>query len=211
MNENNRKIFDEVYEKNKWKVFDSRSGVGSDFKYTAEIRERLPLIISHYGIKSIVDCGCGDLHWMSRIIDDMGIEYHGVDIADVIVKENKAKYPGYHFYNLDVTEDRLPACDMAVIKDVFIHLSLEDIVKALDNIRQIGIRYLLASTYRNEKENIDKPTNHYARGINLEIAPFNMPEPILRIWERYDRQPQYYQSRFICLWDLQNGDNDENA
>ena len=51
-------------------------------------RHFLTGIIEKYKIKSIVDIGCGDLHWMKEINLD-GIEYYGIDwIISDIAKEN---------------------------------------------------------------------------------------------------------------------------
>jgi hypothetical protein len=102
---------------------------------------------------------------------------------------------------MDITEDNIPLCDMAIVKDVFIHLSLENIQKVLNNLKNRGITFLLSSCYVETEINEDKEENSKARPINLMKAPFNFGEPLERLWEEYNRGP-FLNSRYLCLWRL---------
>jgi hypothetical protein len=121
---------------------------------------------------------------MQHMIDEVPVEYTGIDIVEDIVCENAAKYgtERIHFRHGDLCRDRLPKADLVISRDCFIHLSYEGTLRALDNLRASGSTYLLASTYPGVTTNEDIVTGRW-RFINLALPPYGLPKPELKIAE----------------------------
>jgi len=166
-----------------WGSLESISGPGSRLRATKNIRKALPKLWKKYNIKSFMDAPCGDYYWMKEVNKDT-IDYLGIDIVDEIIETNNQKYQdkNIRFKCLDISEDELPKVDMILCKDCLQHLSFENINKTLFNFKKSGSRYLLVTSYPLTKKNWDIKDGEY-RPLNLFIAPFNLPEPLLEIYE----------------------------
>ena len=70
-----------------WGSSETKSGGGSTFRNTAVFRERLAALLVKYEICSILDCPCGDFHFMKEM-DLRGIRYIGGDIIQELVESN---------------------------------------------------------------------------------------------------------------------------
>lgn len=167
-----KKIFEHIYEKNFWGSEESVSGAGSTLEQTAEVRKILPALFKQYDVKSFLDLPCGDFHWMQQVDLD-GIEYVGADIVEKMIQMNQARYGSQKktFKVINLLEDELPEADMMMCRDCFIHLSDNDIFKALGNIKKGKIKYLLTTSYVDRATNTDILTGHF-RTLNLLVAPF---------------------------------------
>lgn len=75
--------FTRVYQTNSWGSAESRSGGGSTFKSTANIRQLMGLVFQAYSIKSLLDIPCGDCHWQNLIPGFNDTSYLGMDIVKV--------------------------------------------------------------------------------------------------------------------------------
>ncbi len=82
------------------------------------------------------------------------------------------------FRVLDIIADALPAADLWLARDVFIHFPNRDVIKTLANFAESGVKYLLTTTYSSSTMNPDINFGEF-RTINLEKPPFNLPKPIL--------------------------------
>ena len=78
--------FDEIYKKNLWRSKESRSGPGSEISRTKNIRIKIPKLIKDYNIKTMFDCPCGDVNWISLIFDKIP-HYVGGDISKKVINE----------------------------------------------------------------------------------------------------------------------------
>jgi hypothetical protein len=57
-----------------------------------------------------------------------------------------------------------------------VHLSFEDIFKAIENIKSSGSSYLMVTQFPAVKLNKDIVTGKH-RSLNMTLAPFNWPQP----------------------------------
>lgn len=173
---NKKKLFSEIYKKNMWNSKETRSGEGSEFKYTANLRIFLPKIISHFKIKVIIDAPCGDFNWMKHIIKNKNLKYIGLDIVPKIINANKKNYSQNNitFITSDICKDKIPNCDLLIVRDCLFHFSYKDISKFLLNISRADYKYLLTTTHVVKKnfKNRDIATGDF-RLINLFKYPFN--------------------------------------
>lgn len=178
-------IFQRIYLTNKWGSKESKSGKGSELSSTEVIRKELPKLIKKLGVESMLDIPCGDFNYMKEI--NLGCEYIGADIVPELIASNSIKYPNVDFRCLDVVNSELPKVDLVLVRDCLVHLSNEEVFKALENIKKSGSRYLLTTSFP-EFENTDINTGQW-RPLNLAVPPFNLT-PIFHIVEG-DKQEQY--------------------
>ncbi len=176
-----KKRFELIYRSGYWKPFlgGSLSGSGSNFDATENIRRELPVLLSEFNIRSMLDLPCGDLYWMSQI-DLQDIKYIGGDIVPDIIKENQSKFDSNKrkFIELNIIEDQLPTVDLVFVRDCLVHLEAQQIIDSIKNITDSGSVYFASTTYPKITEN-QKPINKDRwRQLNLTLPPFSLPEPI---------------------------------
>lgn len=188
-------VFTNIFRKNWWNNAESRSGWGAEMRRTVAIRAALPLFVQRHSIRSLLDAPCGDFHWMQHVEWPDGFRYVGGDIVHDLIVDNRGKYPGTEFMELNVLSDPLPAVDSWFARDLMIHFPDEAIRTALDQFRRSGIRYLLATTYPNARRNTDIKFGQ-VRHLNLCAPPFNLPPPFEVL--REDDDPQT--GRVIGAW-----------
>ncbi|MFQ5439843.1 MAG: hypothetical protein ACE5DL_00095 [Nitrosopumilaceae archaeon] len=193
-------IFEEIYQTNRWNDSESRSGPGSNLKNTQLIRKEILKILKEYKINSILDVPCGDFNWMKEVKLD-SISYIGADIVEGIILLNNKKYASKNkmFKKLDIVTDSLPTVDLILCRDLFIHLSINEIKNSIKNIKKSNSKYLLTTSFIERRKNEDIKTGSW-RPLNLLIAPFNFPKPITTINEGWSEKE--YKDRTLLLWKI---------
>ncbi|MDQ3903360.1 MAG: class I SAM-dependent methyltransferase [Thermoproteota archaeon] len=174
---------EQLHRNNLWPVRKSISGPGSDPASTATIRKELPIVAAQLGISSILDIPCGDFSWMQMV--NFGLcKYIGADIVEELVSRHNQQYGSNRrkFLKLNIVNDDLPAVDMVLCRDLFVHLPYRDIVKSLNNIRKSGSKYFLTTSHLLTTKNHDILPGQW-RPINLLLRPFSFPNPIKIIYE----------------------------
>ena len=198
-----KQIFQEIRKDFIRRKLESCSGPGSSLASTMLIREKLQELIKKYQIDSILDLGCGDCNWISRIEFDG--KYRGVDIIPEEIADNKEKFKkkdSWMFYCLDITNFSITKFDLIICRDVLIHLPEELTFFMLDRIFQSSCKYFLSTTFPKHNENKDiAPGKFYP--INLQIPPFGLDEPLELINEGYARK-QEFKDKSLGLWKIKN-------
>lgn len=194
-------IFTRIYANNGWGSAESVSGCGSTLRETRVVRQILPGLMERHGIQTLLDIPCGDCNWISSI-DFCGRGYIGADIVAELVDRNRTSFEGAQrtFMHLDIVRDPLPSAELVLCRDCMIHLSNADVLAALKNVRESGARFLLATTYIARPNNPDIVTGDW-RPINLQAAPFSLPEPLELISEEWDWADGYHADKCMGLWD----------
>lgn len=189
-------VFNAVYEANYWESPESKSGPGSEQQTTTRYVPQLIQAIRDLGIRSMFDAPCGDLNWMSDIIDKTGVAYIGGDVADEAVATARSRRPDLDIRHFDICSDDFPAADIWHCRDTFFHLSIDDIQRALAKARSAKISYAAITTHRARYlANLDIKTGGF-RLLDLERPPFNFPKPL-----RYLRDyPAGQFPRFVAIW-----------
>lgn len=181
MNKELERTFTTIYSTRAWHSKESISGNGSELIQTKQLIEELPVLFKKYNIQSILDIPCGDYNWMQHV-DKTNINYIGADIVEELISLNTEKYPDVNFMHLDLTKSELPTVDLILARDVFVHMTYETIVSALENIIKSGAKYLLTTSFTGLNLNTDLPQNGDWRCLNLLAAPFRF-KPIYLINE----------------------------
>jgi hypothetical protein len=190
--------FSTIYRNRYWLVphGKSLSGAGSDLENTSVVVQALPKILAEIGANTLVDVGCGDFGWMKEI--PLPCKYVGVDIVPDLIDSDAATYGSAQvsFQTLDATTEPLPQADTALCREVLFHLSLDDVWRVIENLHRSNISYLIAT---NETALMFNPNilSGDFRSLNLSIAPFNFPEPILSIPD-----DALFPDRVLAVWKI---------
>jgi hypothetical protein len=193
--------FQSIYKTNTWGSKESVSGEGSELYSTETIRKYLPFIFKNWEIKSMLDIPCGDFNWMKEV-DLTEINYHGADIVPEIIDNNKQKYSEIQFSTLDIVNDILPTADLVFVRDCLVHLSNENIIRSLRNIKSSGSKYLLTTSFPRWNHNRDITDGDW-RPINLMMEPFGLTPQYL-INEQCQEQYPMYKDKCMILFDMNN-------
>lgn len=199
-----KQVFDAIYHNKGWwcREKDGASGVtthvhsgaGSTMLQTARVRQQLPLLLQSLGVRKCIDVPCGDFHWM-RTVDLSFLDvYIGIDIVPDLIAINQKKYAHEKrkFLVADVTTDVLPCVDLILCRDCLAHLCNAAIFKAITMLKKSGSTYLLVTTIPCQESNRDIATGDW-RALNLELPPFNFPQPLQIIEEGWD-------NKALALW-----------
>jgi hypothetical protein len=193
--------FTEIAIQNRWGSKETLSGPGSTIRACLRIIDRIPAWISLHGIRSIVDLGCGDFHWMSRV-DLTHVDYDGYDIVEFLVRENQEKHgrQNVRFHHRNIFEMAIPKADLILLKDVLIHFPTVLGVSLLESVKASGSTWLAATTSPGwpvaEREGL------FVGGFSpadLSAAPYSLGSfnEKVAVPHREDHPPKY-----LALWKL---------
>lgn len=169
------KIFDNIFNNKIWGSTETVSGPGSTVIATSVLRN---YFTQNNNIK-ICDIPCGDMNWM-RLICDSFDKYYGIDIVTEIANKNKSKFETNKalFDAGDICTIDFSKMDIDTIftRDCLVHFSLEDILRALNNITKSNAKYLMMTHFDGDRPFRDIVTGDW-RPINFRKEPFNFPIP----------------------------------
>ena len=192
--------FRQAYRTNLWGGGESPSGPGSSLDQTAGLRQAIPELCGRYEVTTLLDLPCGDGHWMGRVALP-GIRYLGADLLPEVVARAAARNPERTFLQLDLTTSPLPPADLLLCRDCLVHLSFNNIQRALARLRGSGSRLLIATTFTDHDRNEDAIDGDW-RLLNLERAPFALPPPIAIINEGCTEEDGCYADKSLAVWRL---------
>lgn len=155
------------------------AGVGSTPEITKVLIEWLPRLVEKLDIHVVNDAGCGNLQWIERV--EWDVDYLGYDsdpLREGIVK-------------LDITQEPMRKADLIICKDVFRHLTNEQIAKA---ISLFNATYLICDTDEGVAQDRDRDD-----AINMRHFLGDPLELIASIEERQSK-PEGWLGKFFGLW-----------
>jgi SAM-dependent methyltransferase len=171
-------VFREIYEKNFWGSSESGSGPGSELRRTEHYRNELLEFLRRQEIRSMFDAPCGDLNWMSLVLDQWPMEYYGGDISEEAVSRARERRSNVRVQKFDICIDSFPETQLWHCRDSLFHLSFEDIWLALENVAKSNTEFALITTNKTRlMKNPDIDTGGF-RYLDLERAPFNLPRAL---------------------------------
>jgi hypothetical protein len=195
------KIFTNIYLNNSWKGRESKSGPGASINATRQFLFLLESFIEEYNIRSVTDIGCGDFNWMKNFKFEQIDKYVGIDIVQPLISSNIEKYGNdkISFKYMDLTVELLEKTDLILCKDVLFHMSYNDALKVIDNIKNSKSAYFAATTFY-DWNNHDIKTGAW-RPINLETEPFNMKNPI-RYYKNIENKTEGWVTKSMAIWKI---------
>lgn len=171
------RVFSDIYATNAWGSASSHSGKGSDLEQTAVIREVIPALLGELGVRSMLDIPCGDFHWMRML--NLNVAYIGGDVVGELIAANNARYGDERrrFEVIDVANDALPRVDLVFCRDLLVHFSFRDALRAIANLKRSGSTYFLTTTFTERTIQDDIRTGQW-RPVNLQLPPFDFCPPL---------------------------------
>jgi|TARA_E500000178_G_C16869987_1_gene683885 hypothetical protein len=180
LEKSNEKRFDYIFEKGIWERStkgESVSGSGSTIQNTILYRNQLKSFLGLYKNKKprFFDAPCGDLNWIKEFFNN--VDYIGGDISGDLIKNLKKKYPKVELKKFDIIKDIFPKADVWHCRHCLFHLSLSDVVKALDNFCNSNIEQaLITNHFLPDSITFDIPSGSF-RFLDLTNYPFYIPKP----------------------------------
>ena len=118
---------------------------GESASYKAELINR---VVGEYGIRSIIELGCGDGNQLTYLDID---QYIGLDVSKVAIQRCIARHGSnarrsFIWYDQDYFHDplRVVSADCAMSLDVIFHLVEDDVfVRYVQNLFQCGRRFVI--------------------------------------------------------------------
>jgi hypothetical protein len=196
--------FNYIHTVNLWGSEESNSGVGSELEATRTLREEIPKLLRQLEASTMLDLPCGDFGWM-RHTDLSGVRYIGGDIVETLVEQNQTQFgsQGREFNLLDLVTSDLPNVDLVFCRDCLVHFSYETVFAAFGNLKRSGSRYFLSTTFPELSFNIDCIDADW-RPLNLQLSPFNLPQPMALINENCVEEGGAYADKSLGLWRIQD-------
>lgn len=160
----------------------------------------LSSLLRKYRCKNFLDLPCGNSDWIQSNWKKRGgapvYIYVGMDPdpEKARIQENKYKNYWRWFGCLDPKFQPLPQSDLILCQDLLNFYSDVEIFEFIENLKQSGTKYFLASQFFVFKEN-EVPTGAY-REINFLFPPFNFPFPIENI--------PLNQEKSLSLWEIRS-------
>ncbi|MEL6646919.1 MAG: class I SAM-dependent methyltransferase [Pseudomonadota bacterium] len=186
-------VFTQIYKDHAWAGGDeTRSGSGSTLQSTKNTVPLLAAFLADHKIRDLVDVGCGDGHWMLKIIPDL-LRYRGFDIVPDLIASNTERARELGLGNasygvLNPVEAAPPKGDAILFRDVAIHLPNEMIIACLKNFATSSSTYLITTEFPDEPDTsafharMNGPVRLGGyRRIDYSMPPFALPPPIARI------------------------------
>jgi len=202
-----KKIFTSIYKSNHWvqngdslpQEFVSVSGHGSNIgtDQYKQLVNNFTNIIEKYQINSILDMPCGDFLWIKELVKNKDMKYLGIDIVEELIKNNNFKFKNekINFQSFDIVNfNTNKEFDLVLIRDLFLHIKNFDIIKIINNLKSMNIKYIALNSYNNKK-NLDVTIGQH-RKVNLLIEPFNLEKPIYSFKD-------YEDDKFFYIYDLE--------
>ena len=196
------KDFKEIHTENKWGSEESVSGRGSEMSYAINAIKSVNQVINDYQINSIIDLACGDFNWMKEV--NFGkAEYLGTDIVPILIESNSQfGREGINFKTLNMIKDEIPAKDLVIVRDAWVHLNFEDILQCIRNIKGSKSKYLLCTHFEDYTYNFNIQSGAW-RPLNLKRKPFYFPQSQDQWLESF---PVAYKKDFrgksLALWEI---------
>ncbi len=172
--------FERVYRSNLWDGRHSRSGRGSEGESANQKISILRRVIADYSIRSVLDIGSGDFHWMRHVTPELEL-YIGVDVVGGLIAECNSRYAGdkVSFIKADMGDRRhharLPSrrFDLVVCFDLFGHLLNEEIETLLEFLLEKSVIGYLLVTNRRDEHSRDYLGGEKTReqGVDIEAHP----------------------------------------
>jgi SAM-dependent methyltransferase len=157
------------------------SGAGSCGPVSKQYCAFVTKLILDHQVQSVVDLGCGDFTVGKQIVEASGVRYIGVDIVPELIEHHKSTVhdPRISFHCADIINDPLPQADLCLVRQVLQHLSNEEIMKVLANLRNFP-RILISEdvpvhpkSFNRNKLHGPDVRSYWGSGVYVERPPFS--------------------------------------
>lgn len=195
--------FRRIFRENKWGSTETVSGCGSTISQTQQLRMLLPRLLADLRVQSLLDVGCGDLHWVRHVVFDERLHYVGADVVETLIERNQERFGSelVRFVRLDVLTDSIPCADLILCRDCLVHLPNAEVLRALKSLCRSSSQWLLTTTFPGRRASADISLGKW-RPLNLEAAPFCLPPPAVLLIEQCTQGNGRFADKSLGLWHL---------
>ena len=192
---------------------ESASGPGSGLAAAERALDLVRRTILTNDVRSVLDLGCGDWHWMRGLgLPDLGqglsVSYEGWDASESLINSLSLEYGTDHitFKVRDINSTSLPEVDQIIARDVLFHLESMAATRLLGEIRR-WCRLFISTSFLGIRENGNIASYLPIDGwgfykIYLNIPPFNLAETMVEaLQEPFCSHGD--NRRFVCLYEFQ--------
>jgi cyclopropane fatty-acyl-phospholipid synthase-like methyltransferase len=194
-------FFSLIYRFNYWGGAYSRSGRGSEGAQAEQKVEFTSKLLEQLEVRNVLDVGCGDLYWMSRIVPRLS-RYLGVDVVHALIAKNEEAYGSEHirFLCADLTQGNhedfksisaLGPWDLIMALDIFGHLLNREVDAMLDFvINHSGARYFMVTNSRDDhsRDFLVRPKTRH-QSLDLEAHRLFIEKQPKRVMEIATLEP----------------------
>jgi SAM-dependent methyltransferase len=176
--------FRDIYRTKKWGDNGTPfySGAGSHGPASEQYCAVVTKFIRDNQIQSVVDLGCGDFAIGNRIVEGTRVRYTGIDVVPELIEyhQRTVRNARASFQCADITKDPAPAADLCLVRQVLQHLSNDEIMKVLTNLRKFPWVLISEDVLRHPRSfNRDKPHGpdvraYFGSGVFVDRPPFSM-------------------------------------
>jgi len=178
-------VMNQIYEQHLWggTEFDFYSGFGShNTKITKPYLNALIKFLKSFPEPLVVcDLGCGDFN-IGKQLTPYTKNYIAVDIVESLIDKNKTSFKAgnLEFRCLDISKDKLPSGDCALLRNVLQHLSNSEIQQIVNKLA--NYKYLILTEHIPEGDFMPNKDIISGQGIRIKKnsgvailqAPFNL-------------------------------------
>jgi hypothetical protein len=146
----------------------------------------------------IFDAPCGDLNWITPIVEDPELNYSGGDVSARVVQAAIKRSPAVSVTLFDITVDKFPAADVWHCRDCLFHLPFADIRRSLENFAGSDVPFALLTTHGAWlfHRNLDVNLGGF-RYLDLHHKPIGLPRALAYL---RDYRPGLDFPRYVGLW-----------
>ena len=171
----------------------SSSGVGSNIgKQTVDSLRLISETIREYKVRSMLDLPCGDVNWQFQSWEIDSLEaYVGGDVSRLVIEHDRRKFAHHHnkrFLVWDLSRCPIPQVlnistgkfrpfDLVHMRDVIQHISIDEGVRVVAEMRRSGIKFLITTHYDVAENNGGIRNGGFYRN-NMEKPPFSLGKPL---------------------------------
>jgi len=175
----------QIYELKLWggNDIDFYSGTGSHDTNIVKpyLKSVIHFLKSHNSSLKVADLGCGDFN-IGRHLTQYTEKFIAVDIVEDLIERNKKHFQedNLEFLCIDIAADELPAADCIILRQVFQHLSnneIHEVVQKLGKYQYIILtEHVPSGDYTPNKDIISGQGIRLKQnsGVNILEAPFNL-------------------------------------
>ena len=175
-----RKIYrNQVWGKNGEQFY---SGPGSYGPASDLYCAALTKFIQENGIRSVVDCGCGDFSVGRRIVEATDVQYVGVDVVPELIQHHRQKFQNERvsFKCANIITDELPVAELYLVRQVFQHLTNDEIAKVLERMSCVP-KVLITEDFPLQPTSFNHDMTHgpevrsdFGSGVYVDQPPFSL-------------------------------------
>ncbi len=138
--------------------------------------------IQENGIRSVVDCGCGDFSIAKRIVEATDVQYVGVDVVPELIQHHRKNFQGprVRFACANIIADDLPTADLYLVRQVLQHLTNDEIAKVLERLSCVP-KVLITEDFPSQPTSFNHDMTHgpevrsdFGSGVYVDQPPFSL-------------------------------------